>query len=533
MNINLNTLLNNLSGTTVDNGQNVQIVDSMQLTSSSDAGLAILQSLTEGDVISGQIIDINMNDVLLQLTQGVTIKAQLGDPFSLNIGDQASFIIADKSNNQIILKLDNQDPVSDVVSQAYEKSLKEAGLPVNDRNIELVKEFVKQNLPIDKGTLTEAARAMLLEPEAMPEDVAFLTKMNIPVNKQSIEMIHNLYDFNSNMEQDIKDISQGILQTAETFKGQEASKDVASFIDKTIETFNSSSQNEPVHSTVKQNTLNKLADDINEVIKDYVKQNSDHAPVNTDVILKKAEAITEQLRSGNIPAKEILHNIAELARELPDKASIHKLLKATGLNEVTQNMLRQELTIRPEEFSNESLKKAYAKTLTSMNEMETLLNNLNKKDSPLMQVMNGVAKSTEFVNNLNNIMSFVQIPLKMNSKTACGQLHVYKRNKSKKTGLEEQTAMLHLDMAHLGKVDVFVKLCNNNLTTNFSVESEDILEFIEAHFEELSKTLEGYGYNVSITGKTEQKESFNIKESVIKKEDRPVEISRLSFDVRA
>lgn len=59
------------------------------------------------------------------------------------------------------------------------------------------------------------------------------------------------------------------------------------------------------------------------------------------------------------------------------------------------------------------------------------------------------------MNQANNFMNFVQIPLRMSGHEGHGDLYVYKITE-KIEDKDELKALLHLDMDNLGPMDVFV-----------------------------------------------------------------------------
>ena len=97
---------------------------------------------------------------------------------------------------------------------------------------------------------------------------------------------------------------------------------------------------------------------------------------------------------------------------------------------------------------------------------------------------------------------------------------------------DELKAMLHLDMDNLGPMDIFVRLQQNNVSTSFKVESDEVLNFVEAHMDELTKALNKAGYNVSSEVKLSDGK-YNFTEKVVNEELKPAKIKRFSFDVRA
>ena len=140
----------------------------------------------------------------------------------------------------------------------------------------------------------------------------------------------------------------------------------------------------------------------------------------------------------------------------------------------------------------------------------------------------------DFMNQLNQIFQYVQLPLQMSGQDAHGDLYVY-RNKNKRVSEDGSvSAVLHLDMENLGPVDVFVKMKENRVSTNFFVMDESILDLINDNIHILNERLEKRGYTMQVKmmlhddkddGDMAVDEMFDVNKMSV--------ISTASFDARA
>ena len=96
--------------------------------------------------------------------------------------------------------------------------------------------------------------------------------------------------------------------------------------------------------------------------------------------------------------------------------------------------------------------------------------------------------------------------------------------------------MLHLSMEKLGNVDIFLTLrLGNNLSTKFTLEKEEMIDFIEQNIDILNERLMKKGYSVSGT-QVEKSEDSVKEESVIDRitgDENRIILSTQSFDARA
>ena len=106
-----------------------------------------------------------------------------------------------------------------------------------------------------------------------------------------------------------------------------------------------------------------------------------------------------------------------------------------------------------------------------------------------------------------------------------------KKNLTKQDG--KVTALLHLDMEHLGKMDVYVALEDKKVSTNFYLEKEEYLDFIEANMDMLSSRLQKRGYECTIKASLRKEEEESVMKLIEKQQGQSILLSTQAFDVRA
>ncbi len=497
---------------------------------SAEAGVALLQKLNMGDVFTGEITNITQNQITLALSDSVTVSATLADALSYNIGDTASFAIKDNSGEQIILKSVNTENLKNLKNdQTIRSALGNAGLVVNDTTVSLVHNLMKQGLPIDSDTLNEYSRMLAAVPNATPEDVVFLTRIDIPVTDENIAALHDYYDFTSGMTQQAEDISKGALEfitglSSEHPELNTTPEQVGSNIIQLVSSFGPQvTVPENINAAMPQEALDRLAGQLVEL----AGTDEEGMPVPDGTLNQLAAKVSE----GNITAKELLMELGTMLTEHPvEHEKLGKLLGGREFEQLTQNMVRQELFIPPQDINRQNIRHMYAKII---NDSESIAQKLggNDRAAGLVGGMEHIKQDVMLLNNINHFMNYVQLPIKMSGQNAHGDLYVY-NNRRRGSDKEDMTAFLHLDMDNLGPMDIYVKLDNRNVTTNFKVATEEILDYIEANMELLTARLNKLGYNVNSTAAISE-EKYSFKHNVIESELPPKEIKRFSFDVRA
>lgn len=486
--------------------------------SSKEAGIALLKSLNAGDSFSGQITNITQNEITLMLSDQVSVNATLADALSYNIGDVASFSIKENNGDKIVLKSEQNPELKNLMNeQTITTALRNAGVTINETTVNLVNNLMKQNLPIDSKTINTQLMLLDRTPKATVEDVVYLTKMDIPITPENVEAFHNYQEYSNGISSQVNNMTDGLQQAL-----SELPKDVLGT--QLFEILNSYSET----VTPGENLVDIMPKESISVLKEQI--NSLATPQNSSQVLE----LVTKLNNGKITPKDFLQGFADLVKNIQESpADISKILNGKEFKEVLNNFLRQEMFIEPKEINHENIKKLFAKIIRD-NETVTAKLSLNPHFSSFVENSNSVSGNIEFMNQINHFMNFVQIPLKMTGQNAHGDLYVYKNGKkSSFEDKDELKAFLHLDMDNLGPLDVLVTLKQNqHVTTNFKVESDEILDYIEAHIDELNMALSKLGYNVDT--KVELNTTPYTFNNVVLANELPAqEIRRFSFDVRA
>ena len=175
----------------------------------------------------------------------------------------------------------------------------------------------------------------------------------------------------------------------------------------------------------------------------------------------------------------------------------------------------------------------YEKLENQVKHLERILEDGNLEKSPAAKIVQNTASNLDFMNQLNQMHAYIQLPLKMSGQNAKGELYVFsnKKNLTKQEG--KVTALLHLDMEHLGKMDIYVALENSKVSTNFYLEREEYLDFIEEHMDMLTSRLEKRGYHCSVKASLRNDDEDSVMKIIEKQQGQSVVLSTQAFDVRA
>lgn len=231
----------------------------------------------------------------------------------------------------------------------------------------------------------------------------------------------------------------------------------------------------------------------------------------------------------------------ELPKDILDKINekISGLFKSDDFKSMLKNSVKNQMTLDPKDVAKEGkIEELYERIQKTANKVSNLMESIGKADSNGAKAADNLNNNVNFMSRLNEFVNYVQLPLKMAGENAHGELCVYTKKKNLNNNDGNYSALLHLEMEHLGPMDVYVTMRNHTkVNTNFYLESEELLDFIESHIEELTKRLtqKGYDTGVTVSKKDSGSTPHPITDEFTKNEEGNFEgvVSKLCFDVRA
>ncbi len=523
--------------------QNVQTGATSQPVNS--AVNQLLQNMfSTGDVISGKVSSIQGNVVELLLPGGQSLNAILGQNVQVNLGEQMMFAVKGMNANQIEL---NPLFMNTANTTTIMKALDGAGLPVNEQNVSMVQNMMERGMSIQKDALLGMKRSIAQFPSAPIEDVVTLHSLKMPVNEANLTQLAAYKNSENQIMQPIMDMLSEVPHTFDTLLNAGESTKAVGLYKELIQLFGEMPENTYVNqqteganvtlntvpnnvieSTTVQNTLNEL----------NLTENATDSQMTMKYVLAKLGLDNGQIEAvlkGN-PSKQDIMQL--LGKQLTNNAALTEdtlveIFKDSVFKEFMTQTGKELSTLTPKEVANhENIDKLYENLQKRADKiLETLA---GKEDFALAKSAQNLKANVDFMNQMNQMFQYVQLPLKFTESHASGELYVY--GNGKKLSLEDGnvSALLHLDMEHLGTVDIHVEMNpEKQVKTNFYFEDEAMLDFIYEHIDMLNERLEKRGYgpvtNVQMrddTTKTPVSEIFD------KKEETPVLLKHQSFDAR-
>ena len=207
------------------------------------------------------------------------------------------------------------------------------------------------------------------------------------------------------------------------------------------------------------------------------------------------KGITQSVNTTQEMMKALLDITAGNTQEAE---SLQRLFSGKVWKNLLESTVKTQWSLTPETLPKEGeVGKVYERIVKSLHTLNETLQQSGAANTALQESITNLSENIDFMNQLNQMYTYVQLPLKMQNGEKNGELYVFtnKRSLAEKDG--EVSALLHLTMEHLGPLDVYVRMNQGKVSTEFTVEKEETLIFLEKNMSILTDRLQKRGYDIS------------------------------------
>ena len=552
-----------------------------------------VSALKSGQTLSGEITSLDSGNVTIKLSNGQFVNARLSQNAGLSVGQLLSFEVNTRSNiNTIELRpLFANLSADNTVSSA----LKAAGLSLTAQNISMTKTMMEEGMGIDRNSLLNMARSVNAYPASDPSMIVKMDKLGLAINELNVTQFENYSNFEHqiidnvvNLSSDFanavadlaanggdkglnlagellavmdSDILPGEISMAEF--GTEltnlyaalnteipdviSGKDILELYKSAISEYSLNSEDiggdiaENGTAAGKDSLINPSAADTNSLVNNTAAGTdplANPSAADTNSLVNNTAAGTDPLANPSAAGTDPLVNpSAELTND-----NIYKALKELSQNgnfkEFLSDALKSQMTLTPDKVAEDGeVDRLYERIVKLSQKLMNISASAGNGLDHIAENAQKINDNVNFMNQLNEMVNYVQLPLKMAQENAHGELYVYsnKKNLAAKDG--NLTALLHLDMEHLGPMDVYVSMKNfENVNTYFYMQSEELLDFIADNIHILDERLTAKGYSMSSKVSVKEWSAITpITEEFLKSspEDTVRQVAAIGFDVRA
>ena len=151
---------------------------------------------------------------------------------------------------------------------------------------------------------------------------------------------------------------------------------------------------------------------------------------------------TGQLRGTPEEFLQKLQTQLEQMKNLP-KQELEQLFSGKEYQKLLKEAIGKQWFIQPEQVGKENtVKELYEKLQDQMGRLEEFAKQNHLEHTGFKQAVSTVRNNIEFMNQINHIYNFVQIPLKMQMQNVNSQLYVYSNKKNLRDPEGELSAFL-------------------------------------------------------------------------------------------
>jgi hypothetical protein len=221
-----------------------------------------------------------------------------------------------------------------------------------------------------------------------------------------------------------------------------------------------------------------------------------------------AQAEPEVTLKQSMTAEDFLNTLRDALKQNQEYgfAGMTKLFGSKEFAAILKNRAEKQWLLEPEQLREASkVSDLYERLDHQMKQMENVMKAAGVTQNSFVQTAADIRSNIEFMNQINQVYTYVQLPLKLSGQNASGDLYVYTNKKNLNDPEAELTAFLHLDLENLGSTDVSIRMKDKNVKTNFYIADDASYDLIEKHLPVLEKRLAQKGYRCSITMSKEEK----------------------------
>lgn len=520
-------------------------------------GMKEMEGKMPGQSVTGEVIEADGQDILLAIGKNQLLRARLSLAMDVEAGQQLTFGIKSIGGMKVVLSPLFENMTS---GSGAEKALELAGLPRNGETMKMVEAMMKEGMKLDPDSLSSMYRTVNAHMDADINTLVQLNRMGLPVTEENITQLQSYKNYEGQVTEGVKILMGEVAEQLSSLAASDNPEDVFTFLKVVL--------GEPSGTENVQTEENMAGDDNviqtfkNAVMTEAPEENAGKEKLPfmpgmaeqagekglgmalSDVLQKAgfSEETVNACLKGELPAKELLTELGRLVKDgrlsTEQKNGILELLKDNEFLENLKKGLTEKFLLTPDEVGeNGQVEKLYERLDSQLSRMNQALQGMAKENPALSQSIQNLSSNVEFMNQLNQMFIYVQLPLKLSGQEAAGELYVYtnKKNLAKKDG--QVSALLHLDLKHLGEIDIHVSLRDSHVSTKFCLSDENALDLVAANIDTLNQRLMKRGYSVDASFEQKDKAQHPIDEMLDRDKKvsskEKVLISSSSFDARA
>ena len=246
------------------------------------------------------------------------------------------------------------------------------------------------------------------------------------------------------------------------------------------------------------------------------------------------EEIKQKMVDGTITARQFLTEIQKAFPEMTEEQA-GKLLASKPFQAMVKGQFMSGWTISPEHLKDEdALEETYRKMSRQFDALSHFSERVLGRDvfSQVTNTASQMNDNLDFMKLLNQTFQYIQLPLKLQNQNTHGDLYVMTRKEALKKNPKNLKVLLHLEMDHLGTLDIHITRDNSAVSARFFVDTAETKNLLSRNIDLLGDALGEQGFSFSSELALREKEIDVVKDFIAA--EAPVgDLKRYNFDLRA
>lgn len=539
-----------------------------------------IRSFTPGQTVQGEIVAKNGSEVQIRLSDDMVLSARLEREIAIEVGKHMTFEVKSNGNALALSPLfANMSADANVL-----KAIDMASLPLNGRSMEMTQLMMQQGMSIDRNAMQGMYRDVAAYPSAAVADIVQLHQLGMAVTPENLAQLENYKALQHQLLAGMENVLEEIPAHFEALMQQGNIRDAVNLYLAVAGVLTEDPQGDiPVaaESSAEGTAAELTAEMTGEAGGDKIvsgeaqgtesallsgakaagQENAGESVLLSDILNREEmdslsrglqrldqagtdaqlSGLAERIREGSASPEEVLKavNDPQLLSGLGAEGNqeLARLLGGRAFGKLLKSETMRQWLIKPEDVQEgQKVSEAYERLSRQLSGIrQALADTPGGGESGAMKSVSSLQSNLDFMNQINQMFSYVQLPLNMSGRETHGELYVYtnKRHLAQKDG--NVSALLHLDMEYLGPVDVYVAMQNQKVNTKFYLRDDEMIDFIQAHIHILNERLEkrGYSMNCEMIIRQPEEEGKSVMDRIAESGRNTTLLSQYAFDVRA
>lgn len=537
-----------------------------------------IKALTPGRLLQGEVVGRSGKEVQIKLSDDMVITARLDRDVNVEDGKMLTFEVKNNGSSLSLSPLFANTANTDNVL----KALQMAGLPINSETVSMTEAMMQQGMSVDSNTLQNMFREVSAHPEAAAADIVQLRSMGIEVTEENLQQLQSYKELTHELVRGMTDVLKELPAAFNELYAQMPDKAVQMYqaIIRSLlpDLPELSGMQEAVGNLPQEGNAGVFAEGVvtllpepSEMVSETTnpveempvgvqeqpavqagEENTLQDRLNPQELKSftrllaalpreaypELEGLIQEAERGTADITKVLHALSDMHPSAGSEVhtALAEIFKSDAYHKLLLGEALKQWTMKPEQVTgSREVEEVYKRLEKGLSGIREALSENGAAQSGAMRSAVNLSQNVDFMNQMNQMYTYVQIPLKMHNGHTNGELYVYTNKRSLANRDGAVSALLHLDMENLGPVDVYVAMQQGRVNTRFTVKDDEMLDFLQAHMHILNERLEkkGYAMHVEMSVREEGSAEETPIERLVHSDKKAAGLSQYAFDVRA